>query len=246
VKIRHLINIFLGICLLLINFKIFAAEDSSEVVNKAISVKTIKKLNISDYSKIIPASEYSNYGVVQKIELPKSSRVQIKTGVTTVMSDAFASSYGLSLGAVYNFDETWGVGIGGAAYSSNQTSQISNINKTQMQNTDNFLSLKNSTNASIYITPMHGKWSVFNDKILPFEVYLAFGSGQVTDSLSKSSSATSASLGQLISLTNSSAADINLQWLSYTSKNLINPDQLTNSMLLTVSYSIFWPFVENR
>lgn len=221
-------------------------ETSTEVLSKPMTTQEIKKLNITDYSKIISDTGYDDYSVVQKNYMPKSARLQIKTGITTVTNDVFYTNLGLTLGAIYNFTESWGLGLGGTLLSSNQNGQAQNIHDVQLVNIENLVTLKNTYNASVYFSPIYGKWSLLNKKILPFEIYFSGGLAQITNQSNSVSTATSASVGQLISLTRSSALDVNLQWLFYNTKNINNQDQSNNSLLLTVSYSIFWPKPDYR
>lgn len=221
-------------------------ESSKEVLNKPMTTKEIKKLNVSDYSKIISDTGYDDYSIVQKNYMPKSARLQLKSGITTVTNDVFYSNLGLSFGAIYNFDETWGVGLSGTLLSSNKGSQTQNIRDVQLVDIKNLVTLTNSYSASVYFSPIYGKWSLLNKQIYPFEIYFSGGIGQVTNQSGQASTATSASLGQLISLTRSSAIDFNLQWLLYNTLNINSQEQTNNSLLLTVSYSIFWPKPDYR
>lgn len=211
-----------------------------------MTTKEIKKLNVSDYSKIISDTGYDDYSIVQKNYMPKSARLQVKTGISTVTNDVFYTNIGLSLGAIYNFDETWGVGLSGVLLSSNKGSQTQNIKDVQLVNIENLVTLKNAYNLSVYFSPIYGKWSLLNRQIFPFEIYFSGGLAQVTNQSSEMSSATSASIGQLISLTRSSALDINLQWLLYTTRNINAQEQSNNSLFVAVSYSIFWPKPDYR
>lgn len=222
------------------------ADSSKEVLNKPMTTKEIKKLNVSDYSKIISDTGYDDYSIVQKNYMPKSARLQVKSGVTTVTNDVFYTNLGLSFGAIYNFDETWGVGLNGVLLSSNKGSQTQNIRDVQLVNIENLVTLTNAYNASVYFSPIYGKWSLLNKQIFPFEIYFSGGIGQVTNQSNLASAATNFSLGQLISLTRSSALDINLQWLLYNTRNINNQEQSNNSLFLTVSYSLFWPKPDYR
>lgn len=222
------------------------ADTSKEILSRPMSNKEIKKLNVSDYSKIISDTGYDDYSVVQKNYMPKSARVQLKTGITTVANDVFYTNLGINLGAIYNFNETWGVGLNGILLSSNKGSQTQNIRDVQLVNIENLVTLTNAYSANVYFSPIYGKWSLLNRKILPFEIYFSGGLAQVTNQSGLASAATSASIGQLISLTRSSALDVNLQWLLYSTRNINNQEQSNNSLFLTVSYSLFWPKPDYR
>lgn len=221
-------------------------ETSSEVINRPMTRKEIKKLNVSDYSKIVSDTAYDDYSVVQRNYMPKSSRLQVKTGITTVTNDVFYTNIGLNLSAIYNFTETWGIGLNAALLNSTRNSDAQNIRDVQSVNIENLVTLKNSYGASVYFSPFYGKWSLLNKRILPFELYFTGGLAQITNQDGAVSSAVSGGLGQLVSLSRSSAFDVNIQWLFYSTKNINNQDQNNNSMLLTVGYSVFWPKPDYR
>jgi outer membrane beta-barrel protein len=150
------------------------------------------------------------------------------------------------LNAIYNFTEDWGVGFGGILLNSNRNKQTQNIRDVQSVNVENLITLKNTYNASAYFSPIYGKWSLLNKKILPFEIYFSMGVAQVTNQSDLVGSALSGSIGQLVSLGRSSAIDVNLQGLVYSTKNINNQEQSNNSLLLTIGYSVFWPEPDYR
>ena len=214
--------------------------DSTEVVHKAITRNAQKKINVTDYTKNVLSSDYDSFGVVQKISAVKDSHFQFKTGLSLLTTDTFYSSYGLSLGANYNFTESFALGLGASTFLSNQNAQARNLHDFYAVPTEGIPTIKSTTNVSLFWSPIYGKWSLLNDKILPFEFYLSIGTAQVTSQLNTSVNAATASLGHFISLSNYSALDFNLQWLSYDSKNLNNQDRNVNSVLLTVGYDLLW------
>lgn len=221
-------------------------EVSTEILNRPLTTKEIKKLNVSDYSKIVSDTEFVDYSVIQKNYMPKSSRLQIKAGIGAVTNDVFYTGLGLSLNAIYNFNEDWGIGLGGILLNSSRNKQTQNIRDVQSVNVENLITLKNTYNASVYFSPIYGKWSLLNKKILPFEIYFSAGVAQVTNQSDLVGSALSGSIGQLVSLGRSSAVDVNLQGLVYTTKNINNQEQSNNSLLLTIGYSVFWPEPDYR
>ena len=217
------------------------AETSSEVINKPMTQKELKKLNISDYSNVISQTSYTDYSIVQRNYMPKSNRTQLKLGLSSVTNDVFYSNIGLGFGAAYYFNETWGAGLTGTLLNSSRNSYAQNIKSVQGVDIQNLVTLKNTYGLNLTFTPIYGKWSLLNKKVIPFEMYLQGGVSQITNQSSDVSSAATVGLGQLISLTRSSALDINLNWYFYTTKNINNNDQSNNSMLLTVAYCWFWP-----
>ena len=221
-------------------------ETSNEVINKPMTKKELKKLNISDYSNIISETSYTDYSIIQRNYMPKSSRWQIKGGLTTVTNDVFYNNFGLNLGLSYHFNETWGFGINTIYLNSNRNSDAKNIKDVQSVNIENLVTLKNTYGASVYFTPVYGKWALLNKRVMPFEIYLHGGAAQITNQSNLTNTALTTGAGQLITLSRSSALDINLNWHFYTTKNINNQDQANNSMLFTVGYSMFWPKPDYR
>ncbi len=216
--------------------------DTSNVeVNKALSRKTYKKLNVTDYAGVLSSADFSKYSVVQKKLLQKSDRLLIKTGLSAIMNDPFYSSYGLNLAFNYYLNDNWGIGLAGQVLNASQNVQVQNINDIQGVAPAQIATLKSHYNLSLYRDLINGKWAFANRKTVEFNVYLSAGIAQVADQYNVTAQATSLSLGQLYTLSETSAVDINLQGLFYTAKNINNQDQSTQSILLGVNYSFFWP-----
>lgn len=222
-----------------------AAEETdqapSDGATRPLTKKELKKLNISDYSSILTQASYDDYSVIQRNFMPKTNRTQVKAGFSSVTNDVFYANLGIGLGATYYFNETWGIGATANLLSSSRNNYAQNIKDVQLVNIENLVTLKNTLGVNIVFTPIYGKWSLLNKKVIPFELYIQGGGAQVTNQDGLSSSAFTAGLGQLISLSRSTALDINLNWYFYNTENINGQEQSNNSMLLTVAYSIFWP-----
>ena len=206
----------------------------------------MKKLNVSDYSNIISETSYDDYGIIQRNYMPKSSRVQIKGGLALVTNDVFYTNIGVNLGATYHFNETWGLGLYGTLLSSNANSDAQNIKDVQQVSIENLVTVKNTLGASLFYTPIYGKWALLSKKVIPFELYFSGGVAQITNQSNLTSTAITVGAGQLISLGRSSALDLNLNLSLYRTKNINNQDQSNNSLIVTVSYSVFWPQPDYR
>ncbi len=223
------------------------AEASTEVINKPLSKKDLmKKVNVSDYSNIISETTYNDYAIIQRNYMPKSARLQVKAGLSLVTNDVFFTNVGLNLGATYHFNETWGLGGYATLLNSSRNSESDNIKDIQLVNIENLVTIKNTYGASLYYTPVYGKWALLNKKVIPFELYFSGGLAQIANQSNLVSTAVTFGAGQLISLSRSSALDLNLNWSFYNTKNINNKDQSNNSLLITASYSLFWPQPDYR
>ncbi len=222
------------------------ADTSNEVLNKPLTKKEMKKLNVSDYSNIISETSYDDYSIIQRNYMPKSSRVQVKGGLALVTNDVFYTNIGINLGATYHFDETWGLGLYGTLLSSTQNSDAENIKDVQKVNIENLVTVKNTYGVSLFYTPIYGKWALLNKRVIQFELYFSGGLAQITNQSNLASTAFTLGAGQLISLGRSSALDLNLNLSLYRTKNINGFDQSNNSLLVTVSYCVFWPQPDYR
>lgn len=222
------------------------ADTSEEVINQPLTKKQIKKLNVSDYSGIISEAAFNDYSVIQRNYMPKSARIQVKAGLSLVTNDVFYTNFGLNLGATYHFDETWGLGVYGTLLNSSANQDAKNIKDVQLVNIENLVTIKNTYGASLFYTPIYGKWALLNKRVIPFELYFSGGVGQVTNQSNQASTALTIGAGQLVSMGRSSALDFNLNWSFYTTKNINNQDQSNNSLLITASYTLFWPEPDYR
>ncbi|MBY0452872.1 MAG: outer membrane beta-barrel domain-containing protein [Bdellovibrionaceae bacterium] len=222
------------------------ADTSNEVLNKPMTKKEMKKMNVSDYSNIISETAYTDYSIIQRNYMPKSSRVQIKGGLSLVTNDVFYTNVGVNLGATYHFNETWGLGLYGTLLNSSANSDAQNIKDVQLVNIENLVTVKNTYGAALYYTPIYGKWALLSKRVIPFELYFSGGVAQITNQSNDPSTAITLGAGQLISLGRSSALDVNLNLSLYRTKNINNQDQSNNSLLVTVSYCVFWPQPDYR
>ena len=240
-----ILSLFLCLCLSS-NLKAAEAdnndsENSDEVVNKAVAKKVYKQLNVTSYEKLVPAKSYQKYTSVQPVGLLKAGRFKFNVGADVVQNETYFSSYGALLGVQYFFDETWGLGFTGTAYSSTQNSQTSNFKDVQAVNTDLIPSLKNKLQADLYFVPFYGKWSLGGQTIIPFELYLKAGACQVKNQFNDSSNGYELGLGQIVTLNENSSVDVALQLSSYKEAGTWAQDKVKNSVSFLVSYSFFLP-----
>ena len=125
------------------------AENSDEVVNKAVAKKVYKQTNLASYEKLVPSKSYEKYTSVQPANLLKADRIKFNIGADIVLNEPYYSTYGALLGVQYFFDETWGVGLTGTGYNSTPTFQTVNLKDVQGANTDQIPSLENKISLAI-------------------------------------------------------------------------------------------------
>lgn len=243
-----------------LNFTVFAQQqDSSEdqdidvvehLLEKNISYdfkyKPAKKSILktpqkADYKGVVSESSYADFAVIQRNYMPKSDRFSASLGASLLPTDVYYRSFGLNLKFGYHFNETWGAELFNYSLTSSARSEISDLENKQLTSVQNLVSLKNFYGANLYFTSIYGKTSVFNSKIVPFEIYQTIGLGKVVNQKNEESTAFQVGLGEIFSLTRSSGLRTDLTWAFYKTNNIQGVSQAANSLFLSVSYSLFFP-----
>lgn len=200
----------------------------------------------ADFSAVGSSTLYSDLAVIQKNYMPKSGRFHLTGGIVTVPTDVFYLTGGLSLRALYHFNEAWGAELFYNYLSSSARAEIDNIANNNNVSVQNLVSLKSFMGANVYYNFMYGKVSMNDKKVLPFEIYNTLGGGTMTNSQNYSSSTVQVGIGGLLSLSRSTALRLDLMWAFYSTKNILGQDTNENSTFLNLGYSWFFPEPDYR
>ncbi|MFZ3231799.1 MAG: outer membrane beta-barrel domain-containing protein [Pseudobdellovibrio sp.] len=208
---------------------------------KPIKKSTLKTPQKADYVGVQTEASYADFAVIQKNYMPKSERFQISLGGMVLPTDVYYRSFGLNLKLGYHLSETWGVEVFDYYITSSARSEVNDLEAKQATSVQSLVSLKGYYGANLYYSSIYGKTSVFNSKIIPFEIYQSVGVGKVVNQKNEESTAFQFGLGEIFSLTRSTALRTDLTWAFYSTTNILGSTQASNSLFLTVSYSIFFP-----
>lgn len=203
-----------------------------------------KKTDVLDMETLKESSEKDKI-TIQKNYMPKTDRVQGMLGLTYFPSDVFFKTMGLQGRVGYHFNETWGLELTGILLGSARSQELKDLENKQGVTADNVSSLKGYWGGQIYFSSMYGKYAFLDRRILPFEIYQTVGFGQMTTDRS-TNPALSLGVGQLISLTRSSALRLDLNLLMYQIDNINGDKSSQSSILITVGYSPFFPKLGGR
>lgn len=207
----------------------------------------VKVDNLADLSKLQSFSEVS---VMQRRYMPKTGRVQMFGGLSTAVNDPWNTSLGGNLRLAYGFTEAWG--IEGSYYFMNSSASLAsqNLSSEHGVNAQDFGTMAGYTGASIMWTPIYGKMTLLNKKIVPFDMYFSLGGGTTSLSATNSvlgktvpASASGLSLGagQIFSITRSVAFRWDLALNTYSI-----PSGTVNNLLLTFGASLYIPEAHYR
>ncbi len=238
------------------NMDLIEAEiDKSALKKRKVEGKNIpeekeeKIENLTGLSKIQPFSEVS---VIQKRFMPKTQRFQVFGGLAYMTNDPWFLSLGFNGKFAYHLTEQWGVELTAMMLSTSQKQSIKDLHDNNGVQTSALLTPKSYFGADVLWSPIYGKMSLFNKRIVPFDMYFAFGGGSTTPESGTVGGTMHFGTGQIFSLSKSMGLRWDVSWNTYSGKPTAdstntNPSpQSFNNLLLSVGASFFFPEVKYR
>lgn len=206
---------------------------------------------ISDLGKLSPFSEIS---VIQKRFLPKTERFQLFLGIATITNDPWF--YGIGLGGRfgYSFKENLAAELNFTFVNTSEKDAVKDLKSQSSVATQSLVTAKNNLGVDLVWTPIYGKLSLFNKRIVPFDMYFAGGLGQTSLTNATSGSATAFHFGggQIFAMSKGVAFRWDLSYYGYqaTPATTAGVDNASvsqfNNLLLTIGASFFFPEAKYR
>jgi len=196
----------------------------------------LKVDNLADLSKL---SAFSDIAVMQRRYMPKTGRFQMNAGLSTMVNDPWNTSLGVNVRGSYNFTEMWGIEGQGFFMSTSQSVAAQDLFSQHNVNAKtSFGALSSYYGAHILWTPFYGKISLFNLRIIPFDMYFTAGGGTTNLDGGPVSTAPTFSVGtgQIFALSRSAAFRWDLTWNMYSI-----PSGSINNILLSFGASLYIP-----
>ncbi|MFN3697535.1 MAG: outer membrane beta-barrel domain-containing protein [Pseudobdellovibrio sp.] len=274
---KHLVKI-LFFALLTVNVKIYAQEqglDDSEIISvegmynaqPLPKVNQIKKndaqptqltnsgadnsnrvqevKDLKDLNKLAPFREVS---VIQKKFLPKTERFQLFVGASAMTNTPWYNNFGGKLNLSYNFTESLGIELQSTFLTSSESKSVKEIRDNNLLNAEQFVYTKSYYGVDLVWSPIYGKMTSLDRKIIPFDMYFSIGGGtSVTNSKEKNNSTLHIGTGQIFALSKSMAFrwDYSFNTFAATPQSTAsnsNPSQGGyNDLIFTAGVSFFFP-----
>lgn len=203
-----------------------------------VNEKDTQEIKVDTYSDLSKLQPFSEVAVLQKRFLPKTGRVQFFGGLGLGMNDPWNNSIETNLRLAYGFTESMGLEL--AAYFMNTSaSQAAQDLQAQHGVSANIFAKTASYNGAQFMwTPIYGKFSLEEKRIIPFDMYFSFGGGTsvVEGSSLGSASTISVSTGQIFALSRAAAFRWDLTLNSYSL-----PNGAISNLMLTFGGSYYIP-----
>lgn len=216
---------------------------STKPVVKETSEKEEKIEDFSGLGKLAPFSEVS---VIQKRFLPKTERFQIYAGLVNVVNDPWYTGIGADLRFGYHFNENWGVEVTGVFLSTAERQTIQDLYEQHKVRTDSVITAKGYTGASVVWTPIYGKMGLFNERIIPFDMYFSAGGGSTKVEGGSGGSTIHFGTGQVFALSKAWGFRWDFTWNTFSATPVGANAQNFNNLLLTFGGSFFFPEAKYR
>jgi outer membrane beta-barrel protein len=207
------------------------------------SLKEEKIETFSDLGRLAPFSEVS---VIQKRYLPKTGRFQAFGGLTYSMNDPWFLGLGLSGKIGYFLTEAWGIELSYTTLSNIEKSAVQDLKNNHAVTTTSLVSPKSYIGADVVWTPVYGKMSVGNKKILPFDMYFSLGAGNTGTADSQSAGTLRLSTGQIFAISKGMGFRWDFGWNRYNATTIDGTTGTFDNLLLTLGMSFFFPEAKYR
>lgn len=204
---------------------------------------------LSDLSKLAPFDDVS---VLQKRFLPKTERFQLSGGFTMITNDPWYHGLGANVRFGYYFRERWGLEFSGEFFSHSERDQVKDLKANNNIKTDSIVFMRDYVGADIIWSPIYGKMSLRNLRIIPFDLYFSGGGGMVNlgNATTTSTSAMHLGTGQIFAISKATAFRWSFDWKYFNAKPYSTTADLKagnfSYFMLSVGVSYFFPEAKYR
>ena len=155
------------------------AQSLNDLESVPDSVSRIKQLKIKNLSDLQQLTPYESVSVIQKRYLPKTFRGEFNLSVSSVINHTYFYLGGLSAKTGFFFREDHGLGLEGFALLPSINKRVTNDMIGPPNHILPYTEVFSQLYGGLYYkwSPVFGKFSVLNKKIIYFDMYLTFGSG---------------------------------------------------------------------
>lgn len=208
--------------------------------------RSIKDERIETFSDLGKLAQFSEVSVIQKRYLPKTGRFQAFAGATYSTNDPWFLGLGLSAKLGYFLTEAWGLEIAYTALSNSEKSSVQDLRSNNGVTTSSLITPKSYLGGDLVWTPVYGKMSLGNRKIVPFDMYFSIGAGSTSTADSQNASTMRLATGQIYAITKGMGFRWDFGWNRYSAKSIDNAQTAFDNFLLTMGISFFFPEAKYR
>ncbi len=186
-------------------------KESEQRVKSAEKAKP-DPTTLSGLSTLAPLADIA---VIQKRFLPKTKRFELSGSILGTINNPFFLNMGAALRGGYYFQEKYGIEFLYFMLSSSERTVTDNLRTKRSVKTESLVTPKNFLAGSFKWTPMYGKTTFMNKRIVPFDFYFSAGAGITNTDQGGSSPTLHLGGGQSFALSKGMAFRWDINWNFY-------------------------------
>ncbi len=211
-------------------------ETAKSITEPAKVEKEVKKLD--DLNRL---ADFKEVSVIQKRYLPRTDRFQLFVGPSITLNDPWFNVFGGTLRGTYNLREAWGVEVGYSFLSSEKTQALKELNKENRTAAESIVEAKSYYNIDLNWTPIYGKMTWLDQKIVYYDTYFSLGFGGTEIQTGDSQATIHFGFGQIFSVSKKMAYRWDLSWNLYEARQIDAGEGTFNNVFLSAGISFFFP-----
>jgi outer membrane beta-barrel protein len=226
-------------------------KESSQVDNeeKMTGASNTSK-EITNISDLRTLESFSEMAIIHPRFQPKGKRFQVHFGGATLLNDPWFNQFGASFKAAYHFSDLFGLELATDFYSGSESNASRDLFESLSVSASSFVRPQSYSGLHIYLSPIYGKMSLFNKRIVPYDVYFTLGAGSTTLEQAKEKQADTFHLGagQIFAFSRNAAFRWDIRVNAFSAQGYQSSAKKieTQNVIMTLGFSYFLPEVSSR
>ncbi len=220
------------------------AEDRAEEQQQEAKPADLQVKELSDLAKLAP---FADVAMIQKRYLPHTGRFEAYIAANTILNDAFFTTIGADGRLAYYFTERYGVELQAMGMISSDRRTTEDLRKASVATTS-FVQPKSYFGLDFKWSPVYGKMTYRNRRIIHFDMYFSAGGGSTSHSQG-SSPTIHLGTGQNFALTKAMTFRWDLGLNMYSATSTVGTSRASSSyqnLFLGAGVSWFFPEASYR
>lgn len=220
------------------------SNDSSGTRSSSTSTSSVgSEMTHEELSRL---SDFKQVSVIQRRYLPRTGRFQAYIGPAMTLNDPWFNVLGASVKLGYNFTEAWGIEGNYSFMSTDKTMALKELSKENNITTENFVYVKNYYTLGVNWTPLYGKMTWLNEKIVYYDIYFSAGFGATEIQTGDNQETFNIGAGQIFSISKAYAFRWDLSWNFFEAKQVDTSQGTYNNVIISAGFSFFFPEASYR
>lgn len=198
---------------------------------------------------------FSDVAVIQRKFLPKTKRFELYGGGSAIVNNAFFMNFGPSIRFGYNFTENIGIEALFMYLTTSNRDVTNDLLDKRGVRTDGLVAPDVYLGGNFVWTPIYGKMSLFENRIVPFDMYFSAGGGITTTNKKESTPTIEIGAGQRFAMSKKMAFRWDFTWNFYSANyqqastsggTLPSIKGSFDNLFLSLGFSFFFPEASYR